>query len=624
MGRVLPAAQELGVSFDQTAGSIAFLTKSTGDAAQSATGMAGIFNTLMKPSEQARKALKNTGTSFEELKESVKSKGLLPSLVALRKRLDDAGIPLSRVFSETQALNAVLLMTGPAASDAAEVIKSVGDSAGIVDEAFKATSDTAGGRLRKAMAKLKVSLVLMGDTLAPIVEKFSEFLSSVSEWFNGLSKETKEYIAVTLSLVAVMGPLLILLGSMVTAIASLSKVMVIFKASTYAAASSTLAFKAGVIALAIYLAVKLGVALAQTNKHMREYNKQTKIAAKLNTKLVGNTEKKFQKQIKDLNAISDAEKRVVESRKALETSEKNISGVSSKIKGQTAEVEKLEEAYMGLNDLLGNKILVDARTDLAQFEAQKERLEQHRDDLQEVIDQSEVEIGVELKLKIQEEVDQEAEKATKKATEEATKLAKQAAELEASQAKELSKLDAFKKRAENLIGTLESPVDKLKKEQAEIIALRRNNLLTLEQFTELMESNKKKIEEASSVEVKFGVKGLDAVNSGGAEAFNRIQDYLALRPEAEKGFDIPDPVRDLRQKGDLLFEIPKEVDLEKLENAKEFELEGFGKRLPQEVLIKSKSDDEDWLEKINTNLVSLVDKEEEDADTITLESGGLR
>lgn len=649
LGRVLPAAQELGVTFDQTAGSIAFLTKSTGDAAQSATGMAGIFNTLMKPSEQAQKALGKLGTSFGELKEQVKSQGLLPSLVSLRKRLDEAGIPLAKVFSETQALNAVLLMTGPAAKDAAEVIKSVGDSAGIVDEAFKASSETAGGRLAKAFASLKVALVLMGDALAPVVEKFSSFVSGVSRWFSTLSKETRTYIVIVGGLIAALGPALIIIGSMVSAIGTLSTAFATMQVSATLATASSLAFKASLIGLAVWVGVKLGTALASTNKHMIEYNKQTKLAIKLNNQLSEATDKKLKTQIEELTNTSDVAKRMEKTQSAIIEVEKNLEGVSNKITSQEKEVDKLNTAW---NRWTGNLLLTDAQRELSQFESQKERLQQQVKELREFLKadttkdtnlQQKLGLGIDPKLQGEKELEKSLLAFNSRLSDQANQLVLTSSEIELyklrlaglsdeqlrsakaaqQQLTEVSEFNSSLKKAKQLTDSLITPQQKLEKQQQELIDLRKKGMLTLNAFTKLMKKNKEEMDDLSEVDVKFNVSGLDGVKSGTSEAANRIREFLALRPEAKKPFKIDDPLKgsrvidQIQAQANIGFDDQSIRDLTRNQVLARPDLAPETQQLiraKDEVLVK-KEDGEDrlvasndnWFGRLNTNLNSLVE-----------------
>jgi TP901 family phage tail tape measure protein len=212
LGQVLPTANELGVSFDQAAGAIAFLTKSTGSASLAATGLRGILAQIIRPTSDAQKALAEAGMSVEQLRDSIKQRGLQATLVDLRNAFDAQGIPISRMFADIEGLNAVLQLTGPQAADAAKVIESVGKSAGIVDDAFAATQKTIKQQFNQAMADVQVALIRVGEelqkTLIPALQKAQQFIERGTAAWQRLTPEQKEAVVQFGFVAAAIGPVL--------------------------------------------------------------------------------------------------------------------------------------------------------------------------------------------------------------------------------------------------------------------------------------------------------------------------------------------------------------------------------------------------------------------------------
>ncbi len=186
LGQVLPTANELGVSFDQAAGTIAFLTKSTGSASLAATGLRGILAKIAQSTPQTETALKKIGLTIGGVRKSIKEDGLLATLVDLRKRFEAQGMPISKMFTDIEGLNAVLQLTGNQSDSAAQTIKNVGDSVGIVDDAFKSASDTIGFKWSQIVATAKIRLIEFGQSAAPAIGKILDSVQSLLESAKGL------------------------------------------------------------------------------------------------------------------------------------------------------------------------------------------------------------------------------------------------------------------------------------------------------------------------------------------------------------------------------------------------------------------------------------------------------
>ncbi|MBN50027.1 MAG: phage tail tape measure protein [Spongiibacteraceae bacterium] len=180
-GRLLPAANELHISFDQVGAGLAFLTRSTGDASQASTQLGGIMNKLLKPTETGRKVLADYGMSVDGLRESIRQKGLLAALVELREGLGGNTDALGKIFEDAQALNGVLQLTGEQAGTAAKVFDSLAQSAGATEKTFKLTEDGL-RKVQRAQAELDVAMVRFSDSTLPhVVSGMALVITKASE-----------------------------------------------------------------------------------------------------------------------------------------------------------------------------------------------------------------------------------------------------------------------------------------------------------------------------------------------------------------------------------------------------------------------------------------------------------
>ena len=209
-GRLIPMAAELGIEFDEVGGGLAYLTRSSGDAAMSATQLGQVMRTVLKPSQQAREALDQIGISTADLRAGVED-DFLGTLIDLRQKLEDNGMELSNVFENARALIGALSLTARGGEEAAGVMDAMRQSSGKVDEAFARVQETAQFKLNKSLTELKTALVDVGNVLVPIIvpvlKTMAELVGTVAGVFGKLEGATKKVTVALIGLVAMAGPL---------------------------------------------------------------------------------------------------------------------------------------------------------------------------------------------------------------------------------------------------------------------------------------------------------------------------------------------------------------------------------------------------------------------------------
>ena len=223
-GRLIPMAAELGISFDQVGGGLAFLTRASGDAAMSATQLGGVMKSFLKPSQQAKKVLEEIGVDLHELRAAA-SADLLGALQGLREQLEANGFEMSNVFEDIRGLNGALQLTGVATGAAREVFDELADSTGKLDEAFRGVQKTAQFKLSQAMAGMKASMITLGEQVLPViipmVASLAGFIGKLATAFGNMSGPAQKVVVIFGIVAAAIGPVLMVLGSLSSALVTL-------------------------------------------------------------------------------------------------------------------------------------------------------------------------------------------------------------------------------------------------------------------------------------------------------------------------------------------------------------------------------------------------------------------
>jgi TP901 family phage tail tape measure protein len=264
MGQVLPIASAMGVGFDEVGAAMAAMSRTGTNAAQASTQLRSIMTSILKPTVKAEKALNDMGLSSEGLRKQLREQGLLSVLQTLSDRFDGNDAAAAAVFGNVRALSGVMDLMGENAGTTAEIFGNLTESTGILDEAMGVAAETTGFKLQKAFATLKNSLIEFGDIIAPFVAQFADKLSQLGQAFQNLSPQTKQFIVQGLAIAAAIGPVLLIVGKLITVIGGVIKIL-----GAVAAVGAIAAIKIVAIVAAVAAVVAAFVLMWQNSTELR-------------------------------------------------------------------------------------------------------------------------------------------------------------------------------------------------------------------------------------------------------------------------------------------------------------------------------------------------------------------
>ena len=180
LGRVIPISSELGVSFQETAGLIAGLTRGGLSASEAVTGIRGAMQAVLKPTGESAAMLEEYGFSAEGVRDSIEQDGLLATFGRLREAFGENDEDFTRLIGSQEGLNAILALTGENSETYTGIVAEMTDGIGILDEAMALTSETAQFKFDSAINTAKDSLITIGGELAerllPYLDDFKTFM----------------------------------------------------------------------------------------------------------------------------------------------------------------------------------------------------------------------------------------------------------------------------------------------------------------------------------------------------------------------------------------------------------------------------------------------------------------
>ena len=228
MGKVIPTAKMQGVQLDSLAGAYAVMTSNGIRTAESTTYLNSMLNELGKQGSTAADAfaagtehIKEGGLTMAEAMEQ--GWELTDVLSILDEEAYASGTSIKNMFGSAEAGTAAAVLWDNA-TQLNSAIDSMRSSAGATEEAFLKL-DTTSNQMNISMNKVKNSGIELGEsvmeTVAPMLETLAEKIDAATTWFNSLDDSQKQTIVQVGMLIAAIGPVLIILRNLASAIGSI-------------------------------------------------------------------------------------------------------------------------------------------------------------------------------------------------------------------------------------------------------------------------------------------------------------------------------------------------------------------------------------------------------------------
>jgi TP901 family phage tail tape measure protein len=214
LGKVLPVAASLGITFQEVGANLAIMSRLGISTSESVTTLRSMLSTLQAPSQQTAEALAKIGLSGDEVRKSLKERGLLATMQDLIARTDGNVDALGRIFPNIDGLVNVLGTAKLQGDEYAKSLANMNDATNIVNTGFERVSQTAGFKLKVAMESLRNIAIDLGSTLIPAIAAALKPLNMMLGAFGMLPEPIKIAAAAFGALLVVMGPAMSVFGSM--------------------------------------------------------------------------------------------------------------------------------------------------------------------------------------------------------------------------------------------------------------------------------------------------------------------------------------------------------------------------------------------------------------------------
>lgn len=183
--QVTPTAAGLGVAFSDVTAALAAMTLQGVPTSVATTQLRQLLVELSKQGSAAAGTFeKLSGKSFRDF---VAGGGNVQDALQIMERgAADAGVSISDMFGSVEAGSAALSLTGGGTEAFSKALTGMGDSAGATQAAFDQMNQGLGATLDRLKARFSVTLLNIGEQIAPTIQHIGDGLAMLFELFSKL------------------------------------------------------------------------------------------------------------------------------------------------------------------------------------------------------------------------------------------------------------------------------------------------------------------------------------------------------------------------------------------------------------------------------------------------------
>ena len=164
LGKVLPIASAMGVTFDEVGGIVAAMTRTGTDAATAATQLRAVMTALLKPTDQAAEAMLEMGLSAQGLRDTIQEDGLWAALLNIQEATGGSSEKMADLFPNVRALAGVMDLLGPQLESNSDLMREMAESTGVATEAFAVHSASTRAEMERVGASAQRLMISIGDS----------------------------------------------------------------------------------------------------------------------------------------------------------------------------------------------------------------------------------------------------------------------------------------------------------------------------------------------------------------------------------------------------------------------------------------------------------------------------
>lgn len=227
MSFAAPIAKGLGLSIEETSAAIGIFSDAGIQGSRAGTALRGGLTRLTKPSKEAQELMEELGFSaFDTSGQFIGLEGVVGKLESATANMtqEQRAQALATIFGQ-EAMSAWSALVDSGTDTLSGLTGELKNSEGFAAETAATMQDNLGGSLKELTSALEGAAIELSEVLIPAIKGITEFITGAVRAFSNLDSRTKTIIVVVAGLVAAIGPLLLILGGLFSAISTIISVM---------------------------------------------------------------------------------------------------------------------------------------------------------------------------------------------------------------------------------------------------------------------------------------------------------------------------------------------------------------------------------------------------------------
>lgn len=187
LANLTPISSAAGVSIEEVGAAVATLTASGVQPSTAIDSLRSAMSNIIKPTEQAAKLAAELGIEFNAT--ALKTKGFKGVLDDVAKATGGSAEKMALLFGDVTGLSSVLTLTGPQADKFSESLKGMGNTTGLVAEAFGKMA----GSLENSTAVMRNAMTALLTAIGtPLLDEVGGISKAIADIFNSLGASVKD------------------------------------------------------------------------------------------------------------------------------------------------------------------------------------------------------------------------------------------------------------------------------------------------------------------------------------------------------------------------------------------------------------------------------------------------
>lgn len=224
---VAPVAGALGYNIEDTSVAIGLMANSGIKGSQAGTSLKNMLTNLAKPTDQVQSYMDKLNISLTDSAGNVKPlnqlldemRGGFSGLTDAQKAEYAAGI------AGKEGMSGLLAIVNSSQADFDNLTESINNSNGAAKDVADVMLDNLGGQLTILKSTLEGIAIAFGDILLPTIKNVVSGLQNFLNWVTNLTDGQKQLVVTIATIVAAIGPVLLIVGKLITSVLQIAKVV---------------------------------------------------------------------------------------------------------------------------------------------------------------------------------------------------------------------------------------------------------------------------------------------------------------------------------------------------------------------------------------------------------------